>query len=71
MEDIQYRPFFCTRGLTIRELKEIVNKLPDSTQDGESFEVWIETGEGLSSPVTSVWSLNNRPDGCDIVLNHL
>ena len=61
--------FFCPSGLTVRELRELLNNIPDTNPDGEAFEVWVETGIGLSSQVKSVWSLNNGPDGCDVFLS--
>jgi hypothetical protein len=52
--------------LTIKELKEFIKDLPDKNKEGEPFEVWFQTGQGLSSPVTEICKLNNREDGCDI-----
>jgi hypothetical protein len=66
--NIQKEMFKSPNGLTVKELKEIVNQLPDCNADGESFEVWLESGENLSSPVKSTCALNNRTDGCDIKL---
>lgn len=60
--------FEAPNGLTIKELKELIKDLPEENEYGEPFEVWIETGRGLSSPVKSVWPLNKRDSGNDIVL---
>jgi hypothetical protein len=65
--DIRTQPF-TTDVLTIRELKEILSVLPDTNEYGEDFEVWMSVGNNLSNVVKSVWSLNLRNDGCDIIL---
>lgn len=51
-------PFNSERGLTIKELKEIVKDLPDTDEDGDDYEVWIMTSDGLSNIVKSVYTLN-------------
>ena len=48
--------------MAIKELKEILKDWPDSDDEGESNDVWIETGLGLSSPVTNWCRLNNREE---------
>ena len=69
MTDIRTKPFMTNDALTIRELKEILNVLPDTDEYGEDYEVWIgNQNDFLSNPVKSVWSLNLREDGCDIIL---
>jgi hypothetical protein len=67
MTDIRTQPF-TTDALTLKQLKEILSVLPDKNEYGEDFEVWINVGNNLSNPVKSVWSLNLRNDGCDIIL---
>jgi hypothetical protein len=67
MTDIRTQPF-TTDALTIQELKEILSVLPDKNEYGEDFEVWMSVGNNLSNVVKSVWSLNLRNDGCDIIL---
>ncbi len=45
-------------GLTVRELKEIVNDLPDIDDiTGEENEVWLAPSPGLSRPITGVYQL--------------
>jgi hypothetical protein len=45
--------------ITIKALKELVKDLPEIDPDtGEDYEVWIQTGEGLSSPARKSWKLN-------------
>ena len=68
LKDIQTEAFYPPSGLTVRQLKELLSKLPDTNAEGESFEVWMETGEGTSSQVKSVWALNKSPDGCDVLM---
>ena len=53
-----------TNGMTIRQLKRIINNIPEANDDnGEEREVWLETGMGLSSPAKIVSMLNVRTDG--------
>ena len=59
-------------GLTIKEFKKIIKDLPEiNSYNGESFEVWIETGINLSSIVTAITPLNWSGDGkgSDILLS--
>jgi hypothetical protein len=67
MIDIRTKPF-TTDALTIKQLKEILSVLPDTDEYGEDYEVWMSAGNNLSNVVKSVWSLNLRNDGCDIIL---
>jgi chaperonin cofactor prefoldin len=67
MTDIRNQPF-TTDALTIRQLKEILSVLPDTNEYGEDCEVWMSVGNNLSNVVKSVWSLNLRNEGCDIIL---
>jgi hypothetical protein len=46
--------------LTVKQLKEIIKDWPERDKNGEACEVWIGTGRCLSSPVTSLWPLNER-----------
>jgi hypothetical protein len=52
--------------ITVRQLKEWVKNLAEKNEYGEDFEVWMDTGEMLSSPVTEICPLNRREDGCDV-----
>ena len=70
MVTIMKSPFINSGGVTVKELKEILSRLPDTDENGELYEVWIGTGEGTSSPVTSVWALNKKQTGCDVLLEH-
>ena len=56
------------KGITIRELKEYINGLPEKDDNGNDFEVWIETGKCLSSPVVEIIPLNAKDNGHDIEL---
>ena len=67
MTDIRTKPF-TTDALTIRELKEILSVLPDTNEYGEDYEVWIgDKNSFTSNVVKSVWSLNLKDNGCDII----
>jgi hypothetical protein len=68
MVDIRTKPF-TTDALTIRELKEILSVLPDTDEYGEDYEVWIgDKNSFTSNVVKSVWSLNLKDNGCDVIL---
>lgn len=47
-------------GLTVAELRKLIEHWPDVDKDGEPYTVWISTGEGLSSMVKTVSPLNAR-----------
>lgn len=47
-------------GLTVNALKEIIKTWPDTNSKGEANEVWIETGQGLTSIVTEIATLNEN-----------
>ena len=60
MED-NCKHYHASNGLTVYELKKIIKDWPEYNEEtGEECEVWFETGDGLSSPVTEVWPLNKR-----------
>jgi len=54
-------------GLTVKELKILIKDWPEIGKNGESTEVWIETGTNLSSPVTYISMLNSRDEASDII----
>jgi len=54
-------------GLTVAELKRVLEAWPDTDNYGLPTEVWIETGENLSSPVNSIWPLNAQENSADIL----
>jgi hypothetical protein len=53
-------------GMTVKELKDYLKDLPEVDEFGEAYEVWLQTQEGLSSPVVNVRRLNQG----DIILSH-
>lgn len=57
--------------LTVAELRDILKDWPDHDRGGEPSEVWITTGENLSSPVLSLSPLNSnsRNGGASILLD--
>ncbi len=56
-----------SNGMTVKELKDLVKDWPEFNRDEEPCEVWIETGPGLTSPVSVVTTLNlaTLDDGTD------
>lgn len=46
-------------GLTVKELKALISDWPELDAMGELSEVWIATGQNLSSPVIEVSQLNS------------
>ncbi len=45
-------------GLTVRELKALIKDWPEEDIFGNESEVWIETEEGVSNIVKSVYPFN-------------
>lgn len=54
-----------TNGLTVKDLKNIIQNWPDCDQYGEDFEIWIDNNDGTSSVCTGVYRLNQN----DILLS--
>jgi len=48
------------KGMTVKELKQIIQDWPEEDIEGEPTKVWIGTGAMLSSVVTEVSPLNHR-----------
>lgn len=48
------------KGMTVKELKQIIQDWPEEDIEGEPTRVWIGTGTMLSSVVTEVSPLNHR-----------
>jgi len=46
-------------GMTVSELKKLIENWVDVGADGEPSEVWIGTPDGLSNQVTVASSLNS------------
>ncbi len=46
-------------GITMKQLKDYIKDMPDKNENGEDYEIFIETGQNLSSIVTEIWDLNN------------
>lgn len=44
--------------ITVKELKEFLNKIPETNSQGEDSEVWIMSGVNLSSPLIEITKLN-------------
>jgi hypothetical protein len=61
-------PFSSENGLTVDELKRIVNSLPSKNNAGEDYEVWLDNGDGTTNPAKQAWMLNKSDDGCDLLL---
>ena len=55
-------------GITIRELKQYIANLPEQNEAGDDYEVWLQSGEGVSSVCTSIQLLNKTEHGSDILL---
>jgi hypothetical protein len=48
------------KGITIKELKELLKDLPEVDEHGEDYEVWVENtdDEGLSNSAKTIMQLN-------------
>jgi len=55
-------------GMTILELEELVRTAPKYNTRNEPYEVWVTTGEGISSPVKTLTALNRDSLGSDLLL---
>jgi hypothetical protein len=53
-------PLINKNGITIKELKTLINSLPETDEYGDDYEIWIENtdAEGLSNPVKTIMQLN-------------
>lgn len=53
-------PLINKKGITIKQLKELVRDLPEVDNNGDDYELWVEnTGDtGLSNPATIIMQLN-------------
>jgi len=74
IEDVPYEtkaPLEHEHGetITVRDLKDWLDGIPDKDHNGEDHEIWIDTGGGLSNPCVSIWPLNSRREfGHDVIL---
>lgn len=56
-------------GLTVKELKKIINAWPDTDIDGQPYEVWVgKKDDMLSNVIVELWPLNKDGNGSDILL---
>lgn len=56
-------------GLTVKQLKEAIKNWPETNEDGNPTEVWIETGWCMSSVVVEITPLNKRGNLADVILS--
>jgi hypothetical protein len=59
--------------ITVAQLKEWLENVPDKHDNGEDAEVWIDMGDGTSYECVAIWPLNvyKNEDGsesCDVLL---
>ena len=54
-------------GMTVTELKALIQDWPETDGTGEPTEVWIETAKNQSSPVTVVSPLNVYGNAADVL----
>ena len=53
--------------MTLKELRDFIKDLLDTDRYGKDYEVWIDNKDGTPSEARTVWKLNSRKDGCDII----
>ena len=53
--------------MTIKELKDLIELLPNTDPEGEPYEVWIGDGR-VSNSVREAFPLNQREGGSDLLL---
>jgi hypothetical protein len=68
-----FDPTINSNGITIKELREFLNKIPDvNPYSGDDCEVWFDNEDGTTSLIKSIYTLNFRDDeegfSCDICL---
>ena len=53
-------PLINNNCITIKELKTLINSLPETDEYGDDYEIWIENtdAEDLSNPVKTIMKLN-------------
>ena len=56
------------KGLTVKELKEMIKDWPETNEHGQLTEVWIETDWNTSGVVTEIQPLTMRGDVADMIL---
>ncbi len=55
-------------GMSVKDLKELITYWPETYDDGTPTEVWLESGDGLSSQARSIYPLNKRGQNADIII---
>jgi len=55
--------------ITVAQLKKLLADWPEVDGDGEPTQVWIETGEMLSSPAVMACPLNRRGNAADLIIS--
>jgi hypothetical protein len=55
-------------GITLKELKQLISDLPESDMSGNEYEVWLQSGTGITSICKAIVPLNNHSGGSDIAL---
>jgi hypothetical protein len=59
MESIVNLPIFNEKGVTVKQLKEVVRDLPETNpHTGDDYTVWVGYDNGYSNPVLYVCKLN-------------
>jgi len=54
---------YFEKGLTVKELKEIIKDWPEQREDGEDCQVWLGSRDGFSNEAVEVATLNLSSDG--------
>ncbi len=54
------KPLENKTGITIKELKALINSIPETDEHGDDYEIWLEHTENqyLSSPCKVIMQLN-------------
>lgn len=52
------KPLVNENGITVRQLKQWVQDLPEYGDNGEEYEVYLSNNERTSSIVKELWNLN-------------
>ena len=57
---MQTKPVSFPEGMTIAELKAVLEDWPEIDAYGNPCEVWVYVGAGISAPITMAETLNRR-----------
>lgn len=54
------KPLINMNGITVKQLKDIIKELPETDENGNEYEIWVEDFDNstLSRQATTIMQLN-------------